>query len=46
MTKLSSGAEGSAAKQLLLQTASGSRTLALSIAIASVDGEALEGTQR
>ena len=39
MTKLSSGAEGSAAKQVLLQTASGTRTS--SHTIASVEGGAV-----
>ena len=44
MTKSSSGAEGSAAKQVHLQTASGSRTS--SLCIASIEGEAVEGARR
>ena len=42
--KLSSGAEGSSAKQVLLQTASESRTSSLSIA--SIKGEVVEGAQQ
>ena len=44
MTKLSSGAEGSAAKQVLLHTASGSRPSSLSIA--SVEGGAVRSVRR
>ena len=44
MSKKPSRAEGSAAKQLHLQTASGSRTS--SLCIASIEGEAVEGARR